>query len=71
MTSRKRRSPAPSLQPTLRAAWQQAQSTPQPASAGATTRHRRLGSVRRRGAVRAAELVARDRHASQPKSPVV
>ncbi len=61
----------PSRESVLRAAWQQAHPTPQPASAGAATRPRRSGSVRQRKAVRAAELVARDRHARQPKSPVV
>ncbi|MGO8950034.1 MAG: RNA-guided endonuclease InsQ/TnpB family protein [Ktedonobacterales bacterium] len=59
----------PRWEPIGRAAWQQAQSAKQPASAGATTRPRRLGSVRRRGAARAAELVARDRLPAKPKGP--
>ena len=54
----------PRWEPIGRAAWQQAHPTSQPASAGATTHPRRSGPVRQRGAVRAPELVARDRAAS-------
>ncbi|MGO8946740.1 MAG: RNA-guided endonuclease TnpB family protein [Ktedonobacterales bacterium] len=50
----------PGWEPILRAAWQQAHSTIQPASGGG----RRPSSVRRRKAARASEPVARDRGAS-------
>ncbi|MGO8951493.1 MAG: zinc ribbon domain-containing protein [Ktedonobacterales bacterium] len=55
----------PGWEPILRAAWQQAHPTKQPASGGTTTHHRRSFSVRRRKAARASELVARDRRANQ------
>lgn len=55
----------PRWEPIGRAAWQQAHPTNQPASEGATVRLRRSFSVGRRKAVRASELVARDRPANQ------